>query len=1053
MLKNSKRSGCKSMSFWLLLLFLSGSFLADSVVFAQARPNSNVQTINGVLTDEAGTPIPGANILLLGTQTGVMSQVNGRFSIKAPLNGTLRITCLGFMTQDVKINNSTVLEVRLVEDVKAMEEVVVIGYGTVKKSDLTGSVSVVKTEEIKDVPVTRVDQMLQGRVAGAEIVSTTGEPGAGTSIRIRGTRSINASNEPLFVVDGVLDGISSLNDLNTSDIQSIEFLKDASSTAIYGSRGANGVIIISTKSGSEGKTNFTYTSNFGWSELPRHLDLMNASEFASLQNDRYFFSGGVGENWPNATKPMSAYPFPDPFSLGEGSNWTAAMIRKAPYSNHSLTASGGSKSTRFYFSGSYTDNQGIIVNSGMERYQGRLNLDHNVNAYVKTGLRINYSYIDQDVNSADIGTNTLWYRSAIFLAPTMPVYFEDGSFNNWNTQWYSGQVFDSPIANVYLKKNNQIKKSLSTNFYIELRPVKELVLRSSVSFYDYNRYDVQFTPGTMPTRALKNTGAYAYKYMFQDNNVLNENTISYSKVWNKKHNFNGMYGFTVQKQWNGSSRMSGDGYLIDAIEDNDMGAIPSKETIVLSSGASEKAMVSHLARVNYNFANTYYLTLTARADGASNFAENHKWAIFPSAALKWNLKQERFLKYNPLFSELALRLSYGVSGNQGISPYSSLFRLASSSSGYLFGGAQPVSYFPNRIANTGLTWEKTSSFNAGLDMTFLKKRVGVTVDLYSSTTTDLLLQVQEPGQTGYTSRMANIGKTSNKGIELSLNTTNMASKNFRWVTAFSISHNKQQVEDIGGEDRVIAYSNPYGANYAMYAYEKAYPLNALWGMKYAGTWKSVAEINAELAKPSGERDWVSVNTNYYQPGRQRYQDINKDGLLDNNDLVYLGDADPVIYGGLGNNFRIYGLTLNVFFNYSLGGKIYNVTETFMGTGTYLSNQYKYMTNAWHPYRNPNSDIPRADSKDDIPCDRFIHDASFLRLKDITLSYTFDLSRVTDWAKDLTLSFSGNNLYLWKKYNGYDPEVSTQSEGSTIRRMDNGAYPASRTYVFGAQLKF
>lgn len=1003
----------------------------------------------GYIVDKNKEPLIGVSVKVKNEKIGTVTDENGHYEINIDENSTIEISYLGHVSQTIKVNGRQEINITLQEDENVMDEVVVIAYGTVKKKDLTGSVSTVKAEDLKDIPVARVDQMLQGRIAGAEVMSTSGEPGAGTSIRIRGTRSISATNEPLFVVDGVMDAITDLNDLNPSDIQSIDVLKDASSTAIYGSRGSNGVILITTKSGgAEGKTSYTFRADIGFSQMPRYLDLMNATEFALLQNDRYYFA-----NTANQTKPLEEYPvgnyYSDPLSLGEGTDWTKAITRDAPYQNYFLSVSGGDKKTKYYFSGNYNNTQGIIKASGMQRYQGRLNFDKTLSKYVKAGVKINYSYIDQEVNKADVGSNTLWYKSTLFLAPTIPLFNDDGSYNDWNTQWYSGTQFDSPLVNVDMLTKDVIRKSLNTMAYIEVEPIKDLRFRSYVSFVDYARYEDNFNPSTLPTRTSKQTGAYAYKRSWKDNNILNESTVSYRREFNQ-HTLDGLYGFTVQKFWDANMAMSGDGYFIDAIGTNDMAALPSKENMSIASSASDKLTFSNLARFNYNYAGKYYLTISGRADASSNFAAGHKWGFFPSAALKWNMAQESFFRDNKVVNELSFRLSAGIAGNDAIPRYRSLAALASSSSGYIFDSSIPVAYYPSRIADESLTWEKTTSYNAGFDLSLWRSRITLSAEAYLAYTRDLLLTVQLPSHTGYTSRMTNIGKTSNKGFELSVSSRNITQKNFAWSSTVTLAHNSQMVDDIGGLARVTAYANPFGSQYIMYGYEKGRPLNALWGMVYAGVWKNEGEITENTYT----KRYASASAAYYSPGRQRYIDQNNDGILDNKDIIYLGNADPKIYGGIQNTFSFHGFSFSIYFNYSLGGKIYNPTESFMGTGTYLSNQYKYMTNSWHPIRNPDSDYPRPDSKDDIPTDRFVHDASFLRLKDISVSYTFDLSnRTKNILKSLTLTASGNNVYLWKYYNGYDPEVSTQSGTSTIRRMDNGAYPNSRTFTFSTQLNF
>ncbi len=1010
---------------------------------------SNLQQrlVSGKVQDKDGNPMAGVSVRNISTKTETQTDEQGQYKINASIDDVISFSYLGYKNENIIFDASPIINITLLVVDTDLDEIIVIGYGTVAKRDLTGSVSRVKMEDIDEIPVLRVDQMLQGRIAGAEIVSTTGEPGANTSIRIRGTRSISANNEPLYVVDGVIDAITDLNDISPSDVTSIEVLKDVSSTAIYGSRGSNGVIIITTKSGKEStKTNFTFRSELGSAVLPRHLDLMNATEFAQLQNDRFYV-----ENVANQTKPIEDYPYPDPLSLGEGTNWTDVVTRKAPYTNMVLSGSGGNKTTKYYFSGNYNNTEGIIIRSGLKRYQTRLNLDKTISKYVKVGFKLNYAYLNQNLNNAEVGNVDYWYRNTLFLTPLMDPYKEDGSFNDWNPLQYEGQIFDSPLAMAELMKKTWQRKTLNLISYIEVEPIKALKIRSHLSFYDYNRFADTFNPGSMPTRANKESGAYAYKGALKNNNILSENTVTYKKSWAKTHNFDALYGFTYQQFWNTNMTISGEGYFIDDMGTDNMGAIPSKETVGLSSYLQEQTKISNFVRFNYNFDRKYYLTFTTRADASSNFSADNKWGYFPSAAFKWTLSNEKFMQ--PLKSsvnELALRISGGVSGNDAIPIYQSLSALGNSTSGYIFSGAIPVSYYPSRIENNRLTWEKTSSINVGLDFGLWSDRLTGTFEYYRTATKDLLLTLQYPTHTGYPNRLANIGGTSNNGVELTVNFKNIEKKNFSWSSTLTIARNKQMVDNIGGFERVTAYSTTHGSFYPMYAYEQGQPLNALWGMVYAGTWKS----DAEIAENENTKMYASASPAYYSPGRQRYIDQNNDGVLDYDDMVYLGNADPDIYGGIQNSFNIYGLNISFYFNYSLGGQLYNPIELFMGTGSRFTNQFKYMVNAWHPIRNPDSDYPRANSKDQIPSDRFVHSASFLRLKNASLSYRFNLQKLTDnKLNTLTLFGSGNNLFLWKKYNGYDPEVSTVSEGSTIRRMDNGAYPNSRTIIFGAQLNF
>ena len=486
----------------------------------------------------------------------------------------------------------------------------------------------------------------------------------------------------------------------------------------------------------------------------------------------------------------------------------------------------------------------------------------------------------------------------------------------------------------------------------------------------------------------------------------------------------------------------------DAVKWNNMNAVLDKETYSASTSYSKKSKMSGYARINWNYKSRYYLTATGRYDGASNFAANNKWAFFPSAAAKWNIAAENWMKDAKWIDDLSIRLSAGLTGNDAISAYQSLANMSSTTGGYLFDGSQPVAFYRSRLDSPDLTWEKTAAYNVALDWSMFKGRLNVTAEAYMSKTTDLLMSLAVANQTGYTSRLTNIGATSNKGLELSIESQNIVKPNFQWSTAFTISHNTQRVEDIGSEEFISAYNSPGNSPFMMYGYVKGYPLNSLWGFKYAGVWKNKEEGTQNDITKTYISKSSSTSTGY-----PRYYDIDHNGILDKEDLIYQGNADPVIYGGLQNTFYIYGLKLSFYFNYSLGGKIYNYSEFYMGGSTF-SNQYRYMLNSWHPVRNPNSDYPRAGSLDAaMPSDFMIHDASYIRFKNVTLSYTFDLRKKTKALRDITISASGENLYLWKNYNGFDPDVSSEGESSTLRRMDLGAYPKPRTIIFGVQIRY
>lgn len=1041
---NSVTAGYISRSLFMKLAVVLMSLFLFLPPMAAQSPDGLVR---GVVRDENGEPLVGAVVNVPGTSRGVSTNVDGQYTIRAKKGESLEFSYVGYEKQRIKVQKSPMtLDVAMRPDSRMqMDEVVVIGYGKVKKTDLTGSVSTVKMADIRENPVLSVDQALQGRVPGADIMSTSGDPGSTTQIRIRGTRSISASNEPLIVVDGVMDAVHDLKDLNMADIASVSVLKDASSTAIYGSRGSNGVIIVTTKqgSGSSGKPNVTFKADVGFSQLPRGLDVMSAAEFAQYRNDYAYFNTGDYSGIVDGT-PQKNYPFPDPKSYGKGVNWVDEITRTAPVQTYSLSISGRSKKSSYYASLSYNDTRGIIQDSGIKRLTGRLNIDYKFTDWLKVGYKGTYAHFDQDCNKASIGGSS-WWAAAMYLSPFIQPDADT------NPLWYSGQKFNTPRATIDQNSHIMPRYSMTHTVSFDIKLTKHLSLRSQNSYYQYQRDTYRYYPSTLPAKT-EDTGGEAYRAAYNQHRLSTENTATYNVNINKSHHFDALVGFTAYKEKSNSFTLEGKGYMDDAVKWNNMNAVIDKNTYSAATSTSSKTKMSVLGRINYNFKQRYYITLTGRYDGASNFAANNKWAFFPSGALKWNVANEPFMKSVQWLDEFSLRASAGRTGNDAISAFRSLSAMGSTTGGYLFGGSQPVAYYRSRLASPNLSWEKTDLYNVATDLSFLDGRIAVTAEGYISKTSDLLLTVQTPAHTGYTSRFENIGKTSNKGVELTIDTRNISKRNFSWTTTFTIAHNEQNVDDIGSEDYVVAMSSPKSA-YRMNAYVKDYPLNALWGFRYAGVWHNVDEFKRnEITKTYASS--VPINANAYAAnlGISRFQDINHDGKLSEEDLVYLGNADPVLYGGLQNSFRWGNFNFSIYWNYSIGGKIYNYSEFWMA-GSQFSNQYRYMLNAWHPVRNPESDMPRAGSIDTwVPNDYMAHDASYLRLKNITVGYTFDLKKHCKFIRDIYVSASGENLWLWKKYNGFDPDVSTE-DSSTLRRVDMGAYPKARTIVFSLQVRY
>lgn len=1029
-----------------------------SLLLLCAAVTLNAQTpvsVKGVVTDETGAPMIGVAVFVDGTNTVALTDETGAYTIKAPSSeSVLRFEMLGYKAIQAKIGTKTTFSVQMQPDTQYLDEVVVIGFGEAKKSDLTGSVGTVQMKDIVQSPSLSVDQALQGRIAGADIVNMSGDPTAGTTINIRGARSINASNEPLIIVDGVMNAVTSLSDINTNDIESISVLKDASSTAIYGAQGANGVIIITTKTGenSTSKANVSLGIKAGFSELFRTLDLMNAEEFARFNNERQHYNKtssptpGVGYN-PEYVKYPNKYL--DPSALGEGTDWIDAMTYLAPYQQYNLSVNGGTKTTNYYASLNYTDNMGIIHDTGSKNVTAKVTVGHKFNKWLKLVYAHNTVYRKLLNNKANIGGKSLW-NGVIYLSPALGI---DAVINDLY-DYGNGQVFNNPYITVQQSKKYTEVFSTFDMLIARFTPVKGLTIESKNALSLNQNHQFTFNPGTLPAKAAANAGGDAFRSEQDTRQFTSDNTITYKTSFNRKHNLDVMGGASIYYNAKNLVTVNAKGLLVDALSWNDLSGVSDKDNYTVKSSHITVKRMSFLARANYNFKNRYYFTFTGRVDGSSNFAANKKWGFFPSGAFKWNLSKEQWIRSLNVFQDLSLRVSAGRTGNDAIAAYTSLYSIASSTGGYLIGGSQATYHYPNRLASPNLTWETTDMYNAAVDVAVLKGRLKVTLEGYYALTRDLLLNVQKAQQTGFDSYRENLGRTSNKGLELSIESRNVLKKNFSWTTNFTLAHNTQLVEDIGTEDFVVTYKGE--KDYMMYGYVKGYPLNAVWGFQYGGVWKSPQEIEEnKITRQYG--DFYSET----KAGRPRYVDQNHDGVINSDDLVYLGDADPILYGGLQNTFNIYGVNVNLYFTYSLGGKIYNYSEFFM-TGSYCTNQYKYMEDRWHPLRNPDSNIPAAGGTgySMMPSSFMVHDSSYLRFKNINVSYDFDLRRLTKkHLKTLTLGFSVDNVYLWTKYNGFDPDVAsivtndTDETTRTLRRADVGAYPQSRKYIFSVNLKF
>lgn len=1024
------------------LILLLAAFVAGALSL-QAQ---NI-TVKGTVTDEMGEAVAAAGVRDMNNSRNVtVTDIEGHYSITVDKATVLEFSFLGYKSQLVHVDGKATLNVRLIPEDTILESAVAIGYGTAKKGDLTGSVAVVEMEDIQETPALSIAQTLQGRIAGADIMSGSGEPGESTSIQIRGARSISADNQPLIVVDGVPDAVTSLDDLNPADIVSISVLKDVSSTAIYGSRGANGVILVTTdikkQKGAKVRA-FVKTVN-GISHIAGKLDIMDATEYATWFNMVAMQKKPAVVTTPQATG--SGWPYPDPSLLGKGTDWIDVLSQLGIYSGHYAQVAGNTQNTNILASAGLQYNRGVVLGSDYTKYTFRTNIDSKVGRRLTLGLRFSLSFMDQNRTNAKVsGTDT---NAAIFLTPVLD---KESVYNRYAWDDAMGVVFNNPYLSAQNITNRADRWNLNLVPWVKITFNRNLYLQSNFSFTRDNDLSYYYSPSYMPVAAARHQGGTASRGVWDQRRFLSETTLNYQKTFRGGHDFSAMAGFTASRLTRDYGSYSGTGYLNDQAMYYNMTGIYNAANFTESSYNTVKKTMSVLGRVNYNYKKRYYLTLTARADGASNFAEDKKWGFFPAAAFRWSIMNEPWMRRSYWLNDLSLRLSAGRSGNDAISNYLSYATVDNNKGSWLFNGKYLLATMPGHLANSHLTWETTDAYNVGLNFSGWRSRVSVELDAYYSVTRDLLLSVKNSQVTGYDTYFDNMGKTRNRGIEVTVSTKNLKRRNFSWDSSVTISHNSQLVLDSGAGDEVVStFTNPRNTSQYLYGYRTGYPVNALWGYQYAGVWHNMDELNRNQYTHTYVSS-IQDDSNGSAIGRSKYVDMNGDGLLDQNDVVYLGNSDPVLYGGIQNDFTFWGkLKLSVYFAYSLGGSIYNLSELWLGSSGSSRNKYRYMLDAWDAVRNPNSDIARPGWDDTLGSDRQVHDASYLRLKTLTVSYAVPISKWSKVFKKMSVGASAENLFLIKSYNGFDPDVSTSA---TVRRLDNGSYPRPRTYTLNLQFNF
>ena len=986
---------------------------------------SSAQTVTGNVSADDG-PLPGASVVIKGTTTGVSTDFDGNFTIQADTQSILVFSYIGYAAKEVEVGNQTQINVILELD-NQLDEVVVIGYGTTTKSDLTGSVASVSAEEITQVPSSRVDQVLQGRAAGVQVTQASGAPGAGTAIRVRGGNSITGSNEPLWVIDGIVVGTNfNLNNINANDIKSIEILKDASSIAIYGSRGANGVVLLTTKSGRStgtGKPEVSvniYTSMQMMPELP---DRLTQAEQIAFTNESAEFRS-------------AAAPFPNDPSTYPDNDWVDLTTGPAPIYNADLSISGASENVNYYNSINYFNQEGIVKSSGIEKFIFRSNLDLDLSDKLKTGFRINYSRIKQDNALTSFGGN------AFGTLRTQPVYNDDGTYNGFDD--VVGSPFNNPLANFELNTNETFTNNLLATAYLEYSPAENWIIRSTFSpeFNNTkrNRFNSSQLPGNLAIGVTD--GGTASVRTVASVGWNNENTIQYNTNFGEDHDLTVLAGASFQKVSTETTEAEAAGITSDATGFNSLGNSDPIRSVV-SSGYSGFQIASFFGRINYDYKDKYLLTLVGRTDGSSVFAEGNKYEFYPSIAGAWKISEEEFMQDQNFFTDLKLRASWGRSGNQAIGPYRTLGVLTKANT--TLNGSEVPGLTLGRPSNPGLQWETTTSFDIALEASLFGGRLFTEFNYYQKETNDLLLDVTIPRQTGFTSQLQNVGALENKGWELLVDSKNISNENFRWNTTLTLSANKNKILDLGGQEFIDVVVDPIiGSGNTRLIVGESVPVYT--GVNYLGTWKSQEEIDA-----SGLTAQVV--------GGSRFEDLNGDGIISTEDNVVLGSPFPDLIFGFENSFTYKNFDFSFYFQGTTGNEVFNLRmrNHYFNRGETV--KFGDLRNRW-TVDNPTSDIPRAgaDSVTNTPVNsEYVEDGSHIRLKTVRLAYNFP-TEIFKGVKNATLYLSGSNLLLFSKTRLIEPEANSFNPGNNqfgniaLGYLD-AQYPNPRVITLGLNVTF
>ncbi len=1085
----------KTLLAGLCSIFLLG-FSSQAYAGGGESPLPAVQQtkkITGTVSDAQG-PIIGASVVVKGTSNGVATDFDGNFTLNVSQGQTIVISYIGYLTKEFKVDGRNQYDILLEEDKKMLDEVVVVGYGTMKKSDISGASVSLGESAVKGSIITSLDQSLQGRAAGVTAVSTSGAPGSSSSIRVRGTATINANAEPLYVIDGVpiqsggksgadyglgdalgngaVSTISPLSTIDPADIVSMEILKDASATAIYGAQGANGVVLITTKRGKAGDARFNYNGMVAWNRQTKRLDLMNLREYA----DYYNSYAGVGE---------ASYVgnYSDPSILGKGTNWQDAVFQTAFQHSHQVSANGGSEKIQYYVSGSYMDQEGTIIGSEFRRMSFRTNLDAQLKKWLKLSLSITYSDTKDDLKLADSDEGLIGY--SLTTIPSIPIYNVDGTYSSVSQEGYTNP---NPIAMAMMDDIILKRQKLNGNVFFEVTPIENLVWHAELGFdFGWNRaetYEPMVDLGTWKrasneSRIQKNSNKFWQL----------KNYLTYSRTFGK-HSATAMLGQECWESKYDYTSVYNTGLPSDEVHNPALGT----GTPQIGAGFGSSSMASFFTRWTYSYDNRYNATYTYRYDGSSNFGPNKRWAGFHSIAASWRFSNEKFVESwaGKWLSNGKLRVGWGQTGNSAIGGYkwgSPLSKMET---------ALGVSYRPSQIANKDIKWESQEQWNIGIDLGFLNDRINLTVDWYNKESKDMLMQMQLPsymgtsgnGSSALAAPWGNFGHIRNTGIEIALNTHPLIGK-FQWDSEIQFSINKNKLialTDGTQNGQLIGYGQWTDVVSRTLVGESLYNF---YGYVCDGVYTSLEDIESSPKPAAYPSNGVFTKNSTVYVGDIKYKDLNGDGIIDENDRTNIGSPLPKWTFGWNNTFRWNNFDLNIFINGSIGNKVGNYLKMKMthmnstwtnqlvdvrdrailepidpnkdysggidrGDGQLIYNWYDDIHNV--RLKNPTTSMPRASINDpndnDRWSDRYIEDGTYVRLKNISLGYNFPKKWISKWGlESLRLYANFQNLLTITKYSGYDPEIGVSTQSANVMGLDNARYPSPTTYSFGLNVSF